>query len=147
VVYITFYGFGTGHVFKSTNSGAKWTDITRTLPDVPTISVIVDPNNSEHVYVGNDLGVFVSTNGGTTWEDFNEGLPSAVIAMDLNITLANNALRVATHGNGVYERKLLSTIVSGINDNEIVVENFRLEQNYPNPFNPSTRIQYAVSNL
>ena len=146
VVYTTFYGFGTGHVFKSINSGAKWTDITGTLPDIPTISVIVDPNNSEHVYVGNDLGVFVSTNGGTTWEDFNEGLPSAVIAMDLNITLANNVLRVATHGNGVYERKLLSTIVTKVDNDEIVSEYFQLEQNYPNPFNPSTRIQYAVSN-
>jgi photosystem II stability/assembly factor-like uncharacterized protein len=144
IVYITFYGFGSGHVFKSTNSGNNWTDITGTLPDVPTVSVIVDPNNSNHVYVGNDLGVFISVDGGTTWENFNDGLPTAVIAMDLNITRSNDVIRVATHGNGVYERKLLSTIVTSINDNETIVQDFRLEQNYPNPFNPTTIIKYTV---
>ncbi len=145
IVYVTFYGFGTGHIFKSTNSGTNWTDITGTLPDVPTIAVIVDPNNSKHVYVGNDLSVYVSTNGGTTWENFNEGLPTAVIAMDLNITLANNVVRVATHGNGVYERKLLSTIATSVINNDITVKDFRLEQNYPNPFNPSTTISWQLS--
>jgi len=64
--------------------------------------------------------------------------------MDLNITLANNVLRVATHGNGVYERKLLSTIVTKVDDNKIVVEDFRLGQNYPNPFNPSTKIKFTI---
>jgi photosystem II stability/assembly factor-like uncharacterized protein len=146
VVYITYYGFGTGHVFKSTNSGANWSDITGTIPDIPTISVIVDPNTSNHIYVGNDLGVNVSTDGGSTWQDFSDGLPSAVIAMDLNITVSNNVLRVATHGNGVYERKLLSTVISNTPDDEIIITDFRLEQNYPNPFNPGTSIQYRISN-
>ena len=30
-------------------------------------------------------------------------------------------------------------------ENNLIVEEFKLFQNYPNPFNPSTRIQYAVS--
>ena len=145
IVYLTFYGFGTGHVFKTTNSGDSWSDITGTLPDVPTVSVIVDPNNTNHVYVGNDLGVFASTDAGSTWQPFDEGLPTAVIAMDLNITTSNNVIRVATHGNGVYERKLLSTIVSGINDDNTFVKSFKLEQNYPNPFNPSTKIKYTIT--
>ena len=144
IVYITFYGFGTGHIFKTTDSGTNWTDITGTLPDVPTTAVIVDPNNSQHVYIGNDLGIHVSTDGGTNWESFNNGLPNAVVSMDLNITLANNVLRVATHGNGVYERKLLSTIATSVNDNKITVGDFRLEQNYPNPFNPTTKIKFTI---
>ena len=33
----------------------------------------IDPNNSNIIYVGNDLAVYVSPDGGTTWQDFNNG--------------------------------------------------------------------------
>lgn len=35
-------------------------------------------------------------------------------------------------------------IVTSIDENENVVNDFKLEQNYPNPFNPSTKIRYAI---
>lgn len=144
-VFVTFYGFGTGHVFKSTNSGDTWTDISDNLPDVPVPAVIVDMNNSNHVYIGTDVGVFVSTDGGGNWQDFNEGLPdNAVQGMDLNITYTNNVIRVMTHGNGAFERRLLSQIITNEETDPIAVQEFRLKQNYPNPFNPSTRIKYAI---
>ncbi|MFI5250865.1 MAG: T9SS type A sorting domain-containing protein [Bacteroidota bacterium] len=107
VVYLAMGGFGTGHVFKSTNAGSAWTDITGSLPDVPTSAIAIDPIHSSNVYVGNDLGVYVSTTGGGSWSSFSEGLPDAVIAADLTISPANRALRIATHGNGVWERRLL----------------------------------------
>ena len=115
------------------------------LPDIPTPSIIVDPENSNHVYVGTDLGVFVSTTGGGNWQDFNDGLPNSVQAMDLNICLANNVLRVMTHGNGAFERKLLSTSVTNVDEKHSTIDNFKLEQNYPNPFNPTTVINYRLT--
>jgi len=107
IVYVVFGGFDSGHVFKTTNSGEYWMDITGTLPDIPTSSVAIDPLNSNHVYVGNDLAVYVSSDGGMTWENFSNGLPEAVMAMDLNISPSNRSLRVATHGNGVYQKPLV----------------------------------------
>ncbi|RKY95560.1 MAG: hypothetical protein DRQ13_06930 [Ignavibacteriae bacterium] len=144
IVYVTLYGFGTGHVFKSTNSGDTWTDISDNLSDIPVPAVIVDPNNSSHVYIGTDIGVFVSTDGGGNWQDFNAGLPDAVLGMDLNITTVNNVIRVMTHGNGGFERKLLSQIPVGLDPDPIVASSFKLEQNYPNPFNPSTTISWQL---
>ncbi len=143
-VYVTFYGFGSGHVFKSTDSGVNWTDISDNLPDVPTPAVIVDPNNSNHVYVGTDIGVFVSTDGGGNWQPFNDGLPDAVQGMDLNLCRVNNVLRVMTHGNGAFERKLLSTGVTSTGKNHPIAGNYKLEQNYPNPFNPGTKISFTL---
>jgi photosystem II stability/assembly factor-like uncharacterized protein len=104
--YITFNGYGTGHIFKTIDTGLNWDDITGSLPDLPTLSVIVDPENSDHIYVGNDLGVYLSGDAGTTWEIFSKGLPEAVLAMDLNISRTNRKLRVATHGNGAWQRPL-----------------------------------------
>ncbi|MCK5086192.1 MAG: hypothetical protein KAQ90_01670, partial [Melioribacteraceae bacterium] len=72
-----------------------------------TLALVIDPLNSDYVYVGNDLGVFVSPDGGSSWNSFSEGLPEAVMGMDLNISRANRSLWVATHGNGAYSRPLL----------------------------------------
>ena len=57
IAYITFSGFGTSHLFKTIDGGTNWIDIGASLPDVPTSAVIVDPHFSNHIYVGNDLGV------------------------------------------------------------------------------------------
>ncbi len=105
--YVVFGGFGTGHVYKTTDGGDNWIDITGSLPDVPTFSLVIDPLNPQHIYVGNDISVYFSNDGGTTWTQYSDGLPEAVIAMDLNISRSNRKLRVATHGNGVYERDMV----------------------------------------
>ncbi|GAB4286151.1 MAG: exo-alpha-sialidase [Ignavibacteriaceae bacterium] len=143
-VYVTFSGFGTSHLFKSTDAGNNWIDISAGLPDVPTSAVVVDPENPEIIYAGNDIGVYVSTDGGTHWIDFNDGLPDAVIVMDLSISPRNRKLRVATHGNGVYERKLVEANPSDADLTRLLPYEFYLEQNYPNPFNPVTKIKYTV---
>src|SRR5207302_949909 len=41
VVYATVSAFGGGHVFRSANGGQSWTDISGTLADLPTNTVIV----------------------------------------------------------------------------------------------------------
>ena len=91
------------------DAGDSWSDITGTLPDIPTLAVAVDPLQPDHVYIGNDIGVYVSENGGGTWTPFMDGLPEAVIAMDLSISPANRSLRLANHGNGVFQRPLVYT--------------------------------------
>ena len=107
-VYVSFSGFGIAHVFVSEDAGQSWRDIDRgLLPDVPTSVLTLDPDYPDHLYVGNDLGVFVSLNRGRTWFSFSEGLPTAVIAVDLQAFQPDRLLRLATHGNGLYERPLL----------------------------------------
>jgi photosystem II stability/assembly factor-like uncharacterized protein len=143
-VFITFSGYGTSHVFKSTDFGSTWMDISNGLPDLPTSAVISDPLYPDHIYIGNDLGVFVSTDDGNTWVDFSQGLPEAVMVFDLSISPLNRKLRVATHGNGAYERDLIEQPVSIASSGQ-QAETFQLHQNYPNPFNPTTTIRYTMT--
>jgi photosystem II stability/assembly factor-like uncharacterized protein len=143
-VYVVFSGFGTSHLFKSTWGGLFWEDIGASLPDVPTSAIVVDPLYPDHIYVGNDIGVFVSTDGGASWSSFQDGLPEVVIAMDLSISPTNRMLRVATHGNGAYQRPLLEPSGAEM-DEGLIPTSYQLFQNYPNPFNATTTIQYRLS--
>ncbi len=110
IVYVTVAGFGSSHLFKSTNAGQSWFDIGSTLPDAPGFSVIVDPINSNNVFFGNDITVYASTDAGNSWFEYSNGLPDAVFVYDLNIINVNHRLRVATHGNGVYEADIDLTV-------------------------------------
>jgi photosystem II stability/assembly factor-like uncharacterized protein len=142
-VYVTFGGFGTSHVLKSTNAGESWINITNNLPDVPTHSVAVDPVYPQNVYVGNDLGVYVSTNGGTSWYEYRAGMPYTLI-FDLTIVNVSRKLRATTHGNGIWERKLIANPVAvPVTGTEVPIE-YKLYQNYPNPFNPVTTIKFDI---
>jgi len=144
IAYVTFGGFNSSHVFKTENAGETWIDIGAGLPDIPTWAVTVDPDFPNHIYVGNEVGIYQSLDGGTTWEDISGNLPDAIFAIELVISNSNRKLRVASHGNGVYEIPLELAVSNEINNNPIP-SSFRLKQNYPNPFNPSTNIQFDLN--
>lgn len=153
IVYVVLSGFGTSHLYKSSNGGNLWFDIGSQLPDVPTTALAIDPQYPNLLYLGNDLGVYVSTDGGTSWKQWKEGLPDAAICMDLSISPKNRKIRVATHGNGVFERKMFDQPTE-IEQEKSIAMDFKLEQNYPNPFsakgnsafgrNQSTTINYKI---
>ena len=153
-VFVAMSGFGSSHLFKSTNAGQSWIDIGAGLPDVPTSAVVVDPAFPHHIYAGNDLGVYVSIDDGETWERFDSGFPEAAIVMDLSISSSNRKLRAVTHGRGVYQRPLVGRIPTQVAQRQRIPFGFELLQNYPNPFsakrggtfgNPGTSIAYKLA--
>ncbi len=135
---------GNQRFYKTTNGGTSWSDISAGLPDVPTESVVIDPQYPQNIYVGNDLGVYCSTNNGSNWYVYNLGMPPALI-FDLTIVYPNRHIRATTHGNGVYERSLVPNPLVGVVKNTEVPQEFKLYQNYPNPFNPSSKIKYQLA--
>ncbi len=140
IAFITFAGFGSGHVFKTTDGGDTWIDISGDLPDVPTNAVVVDPLFPDNIYVGNDLGVFVSPDGGDTWETYQEGLPEVTMVFDLTIAPVSRKLRVATHGNGAYQRDLIEEVV-GVKETASTDNDLRV---YPNPATTDIHINYNL---
>lgn len=106
-VYAVFNGFNThtpdspGHVFKTNDGGATWVDSSGNLPDVPTLSIVLDHNKPGVIYIGTDAGVFQSINDGGTWTPFNNGMPNVAV-MDLAFNGFGNLLFAATHGRSIF---------------------------------------------
>ncbi|HEY6391000.1 MAG TPA: IPT/TIG domain-containing protein, partial [Bryobacteraceae bacterium] len=104
--YAGFSGFSTvtptAHVFKTTNSGQNWTDISGNLPDVPVNTLVVDPDIANTIYIGTDAGVMVTTDGGVTWSSLGNGLPRVVVH-SLVLHRNSRTLRAATHGRSVWD--------------------------------------------
>lgn len=102
-IYATFGGFNADNVYRSTDLGATWRDITGSgasgLPDVPVRSLVFHPTNPNILYVGTEIGVFTSDNGGTTWE-IPQGGP-ANVSVDELFWLRGELIAV-THGRGIY---------------------------------------------
>ena len=96
----------TGHVWRTADGGATWTNITGNLPDVPTYSVELDVRGvgaaDDRIYVGGDDGVWWSQNLGATWTRFATGLPR-VQAKDLEYQKNLGILAVGTHGRGMWQ--------------------------------------------
>lgn len=117
--YVTVQGFGMGHVFKTVNYGASWTDITGNLPDAPANGVLVDPLNTNNVYVATMTGVYVAADGGVsgeTWSQMGSGLPNADV---MQLALSNTSPRMlgaATHGRGLWTIAALQNSTSSAPD-------------------------------
>ncbi len=100
-----------GHIFITTNRGNTWADISGNLPDVPTTSVALDPNNNNRLWAGTDIGVFQTTDGGATWIRMNKGMPKVAVFM-LRYHVPTGNLVAATHGRGVYRWRTNTTATS-----------------------------------
>jgi hypothetical protein len=111
--YITLDGYTGGttasfsHVWKITNlSGTPVrTAINGGLPDVPVNSLVIDPGNTNRLFIGTDVGVYESSNGGTNWAPYGTGLPTIAV-FDLAIPPGSRLLRIATHGRGLWQASL-----------------------------------------
>ena len=90
-------GVGLGHLWKTTDGGATWTDVSGNLPDIPVNDIVISTGK---LVLGTDLGVVVSANGGATWSRLGGNLPYTTV-MDLHIG-PNGLLYAATHGRGIW---------------------------------------------
>ncbi|TJY56625.1 hypothetical protein E4T66_18855 [Sinimarinibacterium sp. CAU 1509] len=91
---------GSGHVYKSTDAGETFTDISGELPDVPFQAVTV---RNGQVIVGTDIGAFISSDtDGSHWSVLGAGLPSTPITWLQRGPGDDTLLYASVYGRGVY---------------------------------------------
>jgi photosystem II stability/assembly factor-like uncharacterized protein len=141
IAYVAFSGYGTGHVFKTTNKGAVWTDITGNLPDLPVNGIVISREDPDNVlYAATDMGVWYTRDGGQNWARFGEGLPNVVV-YDIDID-SRNRLIAASHGRGMW----ITDAALSVTPVNSTAGSFAVTQNYPNPFSAAagTRIRFTL---
>ncbi len=141
VAYAAFSGFtANAKVYKTTNYGVSWTNISSNLPNIPVNCIVVNPSDVNNIFIGTDLGVFSTANSGGTWVQDNSGLANVSVS-DLDYRSSDNKLFAATHGRGMFS----TTLVTSVREIAITTpDKFEVTQNYPNPFNPSTKFRYTL---
>ena len=103
--YVALGGSGYVHVYYF--NGTAWRNAgppTSTV-DIPCHAISVDPNNTNIVYLGSDIGCWKGSKTGSStwnWTLFSQGLPEAAI-LDLQVNSQARLLRASTHGRGIWE--------------------------------------------
>ena len=104
--YVTFDNHRQGdfaaYVFKTSDYGRTWTDISANLNDKYSVYVIrEDPVNKNLLFVGTEEGVQASIDGGASWFELMAHLPTVAVH-DLIIHPREGDLIAGTHGRSIW---------------------------------------------
>src|SRR5205823_5438918 len=97
-------------VYRTSDGGASWTARSGGLPAFAAQVVRVDPTDvtGATLYCGTDVGIYRSTDSGGSWTPFGTGLPASSV-QDIRVFDDGSALRVATHGRGMWQLDVPAT--------------------------------------
>jgi photosystem II stability/assembly factor-like uncharacterized protein len=117
-VYIVTSGYSSGKkVFKSTDAGATWTNISGSLPNVSVTAIELYETVSGGMFIGTNMGVYYRDDTLDDWYLYGK-TPNTEVR-DIEIQYSNNLIRVGTHGRGVLEAPIdLTTCISGSPDTD-----------------------------
>lgn len=121
------------YLYKSSDNGATWVDISGNLPGITVNDVLIAENqDDDYIFAALDGGVYFTADGGAQWDYVGTGMPLATIS-ELALDETNEKLIA-----GTYSRSVWSYDVSWLD--EVVVEPpSAIEENskeitfYPNP--------------
>ena len=83
-------------MYKTTDYGETWQDITEGIPEGAFTRVVrEDPSRSGLLYAGTESGMYVSFNGGDSWQTLQSNLPIVPVH---DLAVKENDLVAATHG-------------------------------------------------
>lgn len=106
-------GGGAGGVYLTSDGGNTWQSLpgggANALPNAPVLSVTIDPNDSNRLYIGTSLGPFVGeiTPGNpptASWTPFDEGLPDGLDVSTVWVNRTTGILNIGTFGHGGAQR-------------------------------------------
>ena len=144
VTYVTFSGYYsldyTPHIFKTTDGGESWTDISGNLPSIPINDVVVSADETT-LFIATDTGVWYSINQGASWSIVGDNLPMTIVA-DIKIHEPTHTLYAGTFGRSMYS--------FDISNLHIGIPNYSLEANqfeiFPNPVSERFTIKFTQQN-
>ena len=142
IAYVTVSGFKyldyTPHVFKTTDGGQNWTDISSNLPNIPVNDIIV--YSAENIlFVATDLNVWYSKDDGANWTILGNNLPLTVV-MDLKFHEPTQTLYAGTFGRAMHSYDVSDIL--NVDDNNFTENSIKI---FPNPATSEFTISQNLS--
>jgi photosystem II stability/assembly factor-like uncharacterized protein len=107
--YVTFSGYKIDellpHIFRTTDYGQTWIDISGDLIDIPINDVLPDPLYPDRLYAGTDFGVYYTVDGGQQWNLLGDNA-SVCPVFDIDLHADTRMLVSGTHGRSMYSYDL-----------------------------------------
>jgi photosystem II stability/assembly factor-like uncharacterized protein len=107
--YVAFSGYKIDdllpHIFKTTNYGATWSNISGNLVDIPVNDILPDPSHRGRLFIGTDFGMYYSNNDGVSWQVLGDNHPNCPV-FDIDLHNATRKLVSSTHGRSMYSYDL-----------------------------------------
>ena len=83
------------HIYKTTDGGKTWTEITNGLPNDPINVVKEDPKIRGLLFAGSERAVHVSFDDGANWQSLRLNMPATSIR---DLVIKDDDLVIGTHG-------------------------------------------------
>jgi hypothetical protein len=141
--YVTRSGYrandNTPLVFKTTNNGSSWTNVSGDLPALAVNDILVYPGDENTMFIASDGGVYYTVNGGVNWMRLGNNMPYVAV-LDIHFNYNSTKIIAGTFGRSIYSIDI-STITG--NDGDALVPQVRL---FPNPASDIITISNAATN-
>lgn len=139
--YVCLSGFrhfdDMAHIYKTTDQGQTWSNVSGDLPDVPVNDLILDPTDPDTWYIATDAGVMATYNGGANWEPLGTNLPNVPI-LDITFHAPSRTMAAATYGRSMFKTTLplpTSTVSPEVVGNVVIM---------PNPFDKQAALSFRL---
>lgn len=104
--YLTYDGHELGYfrpwVFRTTDFGRSWANITGNLPDdEPVYAIEQDHRNPNLLFVGTEFGIYFTVDGGERWMELAGNLPTVAVH-DIVVHPREPDVIIGTHGRGIW---------------------------------------------
>jgi len=136
-IYVGFSGYKfneqASYLYKSTDNGDSWTDISGNLPNI-VVNDVLSMNNigEDSLFAALDGGVYFTEDGGSTWDIVGDNLPLVTIS-ELAVDYQNKKLVAGTYSRSMYTYDIAWLINETSEPPVSIHENDKAFEVYPNP--------------
>jgi hypothetical protein len=103
-IFVTFHNHGITSVWYSTNGGTSWVSKEGDLPNLSVKCILQNPNATNEVIVGTNLGVWYTVNfnaASPNWRRANNGMKDVPV-LSFDYRAADRVILAATYGRGMW---------------------------------------------
>lgn len=106
-IFVTFHNYGVTNIWYTSNGTAAsptWVSKDGDLPNLPVKCILQNPNATNEVIIGTELGVWYTVNfnvASPTWRRANNGMKDVKV-MNFEFRALDNTIVASTYGRGVW---------------------------------------------